>query len=236
MSVREAPPGAFVLPDLRMSYEEYLAWAGEDAISEWVDGEVITFMPAKDIHQSTSGFLYQLIRLFIELFHLGQVRYAPFEMRLRKMRSSREPDILFVSQANLSKLTPERLDGAADLVIEIVSDDSVQRDRRDKYLEYAAAGVKEYWVIDPRPQKHRADFFILNEQSQYELFATEDDAKVSSQVLTGFWLRPDWLWQAGTLDPFLAFCEIRGFSPEQAQQIQEMLRRGPDNAVNASAE
>lgn len=115
-------------------------------------------------------------------------------------------------------------------MIEIVSDDSVQRDRRDKYMEYAAAGVKEYWIVDPRPQKLRTDFFILNEQRQYELFATEDDEKVSSHILTGFWLRTAWLWQAESLDPFLLFCEIRGFSPEQAQQFQEMLRQGPTDA------
>lgn len=230
MSVRELTPLTVKPAASKISYEQYLAWAGEDTFSEWVNGEVIEFMPAKKVHQTVLGFLHQLLGLFVDMFRLGELHVAPFEMRLRRLRSSREPDILFVTQANLDRLTPERLEGPADLVIEIVSDDSVQRDRRDKYMEYAAAGVQEYWIIDPRPQKLRADFFILNEQGQYELFATEDDEKVSSHILTGFWLRPAWLWQAGSLDPFLLFCEIRGFSPEQAQQFQEMLRQGPTGA------
>lgn len=232
MSVREALPMTAKPVQTRMSYEKYLAWAGEDRFSEWVDGEVIVFMPAKTVHQTLLGFLNRLLGLFVELFQLGAIQVAPFEMRLRKVRASREPDILFVSSVNMDRLTPERLDGPADLVIEIVSADSVQRDRRDKYLEYAQAGIKEYWIIDPRPQKHRADFYILNEQSQYELFATEDDEKVYSQVLTGFWLRPGWLWQAGTLDPFVAFCEMRGFSLEQANQFKELFRRGPDQPAS----
>ncbi len=232
MSVREALPVKVQPVNTRMSYEKYLSWAGEDRFSEWVDGEVIVFMPAKTVHQTLLGFLNRLLGLFVELFQLGSIQVTPFEMRLRKVRASREPDILFVATANIGQLTPERLDGPADLVIEIVSDDSVQRDRRDKYLEYAEAGVKEYWIIDPRPQKHRADFYILNEQGQYELFATEDDEKVSSAVLTGFWLRPEWLWQAGSLDPFLAFCEMRGFSLEQANQFKELFRRGPDQPTS----
>ena len=66
---------------LSMSFEEFLAWADEETHAEWVDGEVIVFMPAKDIHQATIGFLHQLIGWFVDLFQLGKIRIAPLGMR-----------------------------------------------------------------------------------------------------------------------------------------------------------
>ena len=99
-------------------------------------------------------------------------------------------------------MTEERLVGPADLIIEIISDDSVYRDRYKKFQEYRDAGVREYWVIDPRPNKQRSDFFRLDEAGEYELYATEDDERVTSHVLAGFWLQSAWLWQADEGDLF----------------------------------
>lgn len=218
---------------LKMSYEEFLAWSDEDTHAEWVNGEVIIHMPPKDIHQATLGFLHLLIQLFVHLFDLGRVSIAPFEVLLQPGHASREPDLFFVARENLARLTQDRLVGPPDLAVEIISDDSVQRDRRDKFREYRLAGVREYWIIDPRPEKRRADFFRLDEHGEYELFATEDDARVTSQILPGFWLRPAWLWQADTLDPLTAFFEMRGLQAAQSEQIQQLLRSGPPEGRSA---
>jgi Uma2 family endonuclease len=222
MLTQELTPPKEKMGNLQMSYEEFLAWAGEDTHAEWVDGEVIVFMTAKPIHQRTLKFISDLLSLFVNLSDLGEVFVAPLEMKLS--HSSREPDIIFVSKNNLSQVTKDRLEGPADLVVEVISDDSVNRDRRKKFKEYREEGVPEYWIIDPRLGKLRADFYYLDEQGNYDLFATEDDEKVASRVIEGFWLRPSWLWQANELDPFLAFCEIRRLSPEKAQEIQQLLR------------
>jgi len=131
-----------------------------------------------------------------------------------------------VANENLNRLTEDRLEGPADLVIEIVSEHTVHNDRDDKYKEYQAAGVREYWIIDPRLDKQRADFYSLDETGLYSLFATEDDERVESKVLSGFWLRPDWLWQADTLNPLLAFFQMRGLSDEQIAQIEQLLQAG----------
>ena len=209
----------------RMSYEDYLRWAGEDNIlAEWADGRVIIPMPPTDIHQLTAGFLYHLLDLFVHLLQLGRVFIAPFEMKLSQ--SAREPDILFVATEHLDRQTRERLVGPADLVIEIVSDDSVQRDRREKFREYRDAGIREYWIIDPRPGKQRADFYRLTPDADFELYATEDDERVASGVLPGFWLRPAWLWQAETLDPFVAFGAMAGFTEDFAQQLRNQIKGG----------
>jgi Uma2 family endonuclease len=211
---------------LKMTYEEFLEWANEDTHAEWVDGEVIIHMPANEYHQSTLTFLLQILNLFVNLFDLGKVLVAPFAMRAESDGPHREPDILFIGRENLHRLSESQLSGPADLVVELISDDSVRRDRYDKFHEYRLAGIREYWIIDPRPGRKRADFYYLNEQSQYELFATEDEEQVASRVLPGFWLRPSWLWEVEDRDPLLTFFEIRGLSHEQAQQIQQTLQTG----------
>ena len=219
---------------LQMSYEEFLTWAGEDPHAEWVHGEVIIHMPPKDIHQATLGFLHLLIQLFVQLLDLGKVRVAPFEVLLVPGQISREPDLLFVAKANMARLTQERVVGPPDLIVEIISDDSVQRDRRDKFREYRMAGVQEYWIIDPRPNKQRADFFRLDASGEYALFATEDDDRVAASVLPGFWLRPAWLWQVDTLDPLSVLFEMRGLPAAQGEQILQILRSGAPESTSST--
>lgn len=226
MALKEAIANETKAARLKMSYEEFLGWSDEDMHAEWVNGEVIIHMPPKDIHQATLGFLYQLLSLFVHLFNLGKIRIAPFEMKLKPDGPSREPDILFIAQQNLDRLSENKLAGPADLIIEIISTDSVRRDREDKFKDYGTAGVPEYWIIDPRPGKQRADFFRLDDAGTYVLFATEDDEQINSHILPEFWLRPAWLWQADTLDPLTIFFEMRGLPPEQVDQIRQALQVG----------
>lgn len=209
-------------PQLRMSYEEYYAWADENIHAEWVDGEVIIHMPPLDVHQTALNFLNRLLAEYCEFENLGVVFIAPFEMRLLPQRSARQPDILVITNASLERLSQERFEGPADLVVEIVSKDSVRRDRQDKYREYQDAGVREYWVIDSRRGRNRADFYRLDEQGQYELVATDEDEWVSSSVLPGFRFRPSWLWKENKPPIRVAFFEA--LSPEQ----QERYRRSFD--------
>lgn len=219
-------------PPLKMCYEDFLAWSGEDIHAEWVpidstgNGEVFVQMPPKLMHQEVIVFLSKLLGLFIHLFGLGKLVIAPFEVKLKPGHSSREPDILFVATENLERLAQERLNGPPDLAIEVISDDSVKRDRDDKYREYRDAGVREYWIVDPREGRQRADFYCLDDQGEYRLFATEEDARVESQVLPGFWLRPEWLWQADTLDPWLIFCEMAGLAEAVVDQFREQIQAG----------
>lgn len=207
----------------RMSFDAFMT-AYEGRFAEWVDGVVIEFMTASDTHQGLLNFLNHLINLYSKILNLGVVRLAPYAMRAIPGGPVREPDLLFVSNDNKFRRTEKFLNGPADLVIEIVSAESVRRDRDDKYHEYARAGVGEYWVIDPRPGRQRADFFRLLPEGRYELFATEDDERVESGVLAGFWLSPAWLWEAEERDPLLTLMEIRGLSAEAAEQIQSLLR------------
>ncbi|MFQ5812662.1 MAG: Uma2 family endonuclease [Anaerolineae bacterium] len=210
---------------LRMTYEEFLAWADEDVHAEWEDGEVIIFMPPKTRHQDIGGFLYALLRFFVDFFQLGKVLTAPFEVKVDPDSPAREPDILFVAQENLNRLTEERLIGPADLIVELISDDSMSRDRGRKFREYQEAGVREYWIIDPRPGTEQADFWVLDEQGRYRSLPIGDDGIYRSTVIPGFWLNVNWLGAGPLPDPQLTFAELAGFPPEVLAKMQELKEK-----------
>lgn len=194
----QAPPEALTAeaqPGMRprMTYDEFLAWAGEDTHAEWVSGEVYFLMTAEMFHQQMVDFLNRLIGFFIESRDLGALFSGPASIKLEK--SGREPDLFFVSKANLTRVTKMYFDGPPDLIIEVVSDDSVSRDRADKFEEYEDAGVKEYWIIDPRPRRRRTDFYQLGLDGKYQPVPVGADGIYRSQVLPGFWLRVHWLWE-----------------------------------------
>ena len=182
----------------RMTWEEFVAWCDEDTWAEWVDGEVTVLSPASIAHQHLKRFLTILLGLFVRTHNLGEVLDAPTLMRLPSRPSGREPDILFVSREHLDRLRATWIEGPADLVIEIVSPESEERDWETKRLEYAAAGIPEYWVLDR--DRRDAAFFQLGADGQYVRAPLEDEGMYRSKVLTGLWLRVDWLWQLPTPD------------------------------------
>lgn len=203
----------------KMSYEEFLAWAGENVHAEWVDGKVILMSPTSNLHQQLVGFLYQLLAMFVQFRQLGRVYMAPFQMKLPQS-SGREPDLIFVKQENLSRLKNTYLDGPADLVIEIISPESIGRDRGDKFYEYEAGGVPEYWLLDPLTQ--RSEFYQLGEDGRYQLIQLRDSAHYA-YVLSGFWLKPAWLWQDPLPSPLRILAEIAGVDMSLIEALEQAL-------------
>lgn len=185
-----APPEP---PKERMTLEEFLAWRNEDVWAEWEGGEVIVLPSAGERHQDLVGFLYALFRLFVEMLDLGKVHMAPFAMRLPLSNRVREPDLLVVLKENLDRLKDTYLEGPADLVVEIVSEESMLRDRGTKFAEYELDGVPEYWLIDP--DKKRVDFFVLGEDGRFQRRLPDKNGVYRSVALKGFKLKVDWLWQ-----------------------------------------
>jgi Uma2 family endonuclease len=199
-------------------YEEFLARADEDTLAEWVQGEVRHYSPASRSHQDIAGFLYAILRTYVELHHLGVVLLAPFQMKLS--RSGREPDVLFVAQEHLHRLHPTHLEGPADLVIEIVSPESAPRDRGEKFYEYQEAGIPEYWLIDPQSQW--AEFYQRDERGRFQHALLDPQGIYRSRVIPGFWLRVDWLWQDPLPPVDVILLEIGGEA--YARRLIERLR------------
>jgi Uma2 family endonuclease len=185
----------------QMTYEEFLTLTDEDTYAEWVQGEAAFYKPRDTRHQNLLGFWLTVLSNYVSLFRLGNVLFIPFEMKLVAQNSSRQPDLLLVANEHIHRITCKRLEGPADLVIEIISDDSVARDRDEKFYEYQAAGIPEYWILDPRPGRQRADFYVLSPKGQYRAVPLNEDDVYYSTVIPGFWLDVNWLWQEELPDP-----------------------------------
>ena len=123
--------------------------------------------------------------------------------------SGREPDLLFVSHVHADRIRHTWIEGPADLVIEIVSPESEERDWEVKRAEYASAGIPEYWVLDYGP--HDAAFFQLGADGQYVRAPLDETGTYHSKVLPGFWLRVEWLWRTPLpdLEAAEALCLLR---------------------------
>lgn len=113
-------------------------------------------------------------------------------MRLPNRPSGREPDIVFVLNANRSRVTRTYINGPADLAVETVSPDSEERDRNEKLGEYEAAGVQEYWLIDLL--RREAHFYQLGEGGRYRDVLPDAEGMYRSPVLGDFPLRLAWLF------------------------------------------
>ncbi len=175
----------------KFTYEEFLNWADEDSLAEWVDGEIIVTTPASMKHQDIEQFLNHMVDLYVRKKDLGKVILPPFQMKLE--HSGREPDLIFISKEHLGRLKATYLDGPADLVVEIASPEIVARDRGDKFTEYEAAGIPEYWLIDP--DREQADFYQIDSQGHYRSMQTGEQDVYRSRAIPGLWLRVQWLWE-----------------------------------------
>ncbi len=182
------------LPPTPIGFEAFLAWAlAEEGRYEWVDGEVVPMSPQNVRHLDLIGFLYRLLVTYVEAHDLGRVFLAGLLMRLPTRPSGREPDLLFVATEHLDRLHETYLDGPADLVVEIVSPESDARDHGEKLVEYEAAGIPEYWLVDPL--RRDALFHVLGEDGRYRRVSPDADDWYTSQVLPGFRIQVGRLWQ-----------------------------------------
>ena len=145
--------------------------------------------PVSFRHADLSAWLMGVVRGFIRRSDLGIAVGGEFFVRLTGQR--RLPDILFVSKSRMGILRKNHLEGAPDLVMEVVSPESVARDWREKYIDYERAGVAEYWVVDPMSQRAEIYRLVDGKYSPHP----EEDGKLTAQIIPGFYLRTEWLWQ-----------------------------------------
>ncbi len=122
---------------------------------ELIDGELFVSAAPLKPHQRALKRLFRKLDEFVEENDLGEVYFAPFDVDLTLPGASGdtrvEPDLFFVSKARVN-IIQERVQGAPDLVVEILSESTSRVDLYDKRDAYRAAAVKEYWVVNPGDQ------------------------------------------------------------------------------------
>jgi len=133
---------------IKFTYKDYKSLPeSETKRYELIEGELIMIPSPNFKHQSVSGNLAFILRGFVQKRNLGIIIYAPFDVHLGD--NVVQPDILFVSKERSYVITEEEIKGAPDLVIEILSPATAERDRTYKKVLYARYGVSEYWIVDP---------------------------------------------------------------------------------------
>jgi len=176
-----------------MSEREFVAWAyaGENIRAEWEGGKVVTMAPVSVAEDDLNNWLLAILRAFCEEHDLGLVKGSQFMVRFARQKRRRMPDLMFIAKARTSLIRPTHLEGAPDVVFEIVSHDSQTRDRRKKFLEYEKAGVREYWIVDPNSQQ--VEVYALHRGKYVEIEPAKD--AWHSTVIDGFYLKAAWLWR-----------------------------------------
>lgn len=182
-----------------VSLEDYLEHYAADHC-EWVEGWVIKMAPATLKHNEILYYLYTLLRSYFKINAIGRVVGQPFVVRLPEFPNRRrEPDLIVVFNESSTEIAETFVNGAPDICIEIVSEESTARDHGEKFAEYEAGGVPEYWIIDPVRQA--THFYRLNEQKRYVRQETGTDGVYRSPALPGLALHIPTLWQDDLPDP-----------------------------------
>jgi Uma2 family endonuclease len=178
------------VPGVVVSEANFVEWCPESLRAEWVDGSVVLMSPSNVEHDDLNTWLTTLLRTFVEDHDAGNIYHDVF-VRFADQRRRRVPDLMFVSRERMDLLRPTYLNGPPDLLIEIVSPDSQSRDRREKYLEYEKAGVREYWIVDPLSKM--VEVSRLERKKFHRI--DESAGIITSSVLRGFRLKTAQLWQ-----------------------------------------
>jgi Uma2 family endonuclease len=178
-------------PESRVSFEEWLAWAPDSRITEWVDGEIIEMSPIAAGHDAVSRWLISILEFYLEERPVGEIRAEPTVLKLLQTPRGREPDLMYIAAEHVGRIHPTYVEGPADAIWEIISPESETRDRVEKFAEYEAEGVPEYWLIDPN--RKTIELYHLDEEGRYRA-VTSHEGKWESSVIPGFFLRAEWLW------------------------------------------
>ena len=172
---------------VKFTYEDY-KHTPEDKRYELLDGDLITVPAPRTAHQRSSRKIEIPLATFVEQNDLGEVFDAPYDVVLSETDVV-QPDILFVSKERSYIVTEDNIRGAPDLVIEVLSPSTAQRDRTLKRTLYALHGVSEYWQADT-DAKNVTVLTLVN--GEYKVAGIYGEGQtLTSPLLPGFTLEID---------------------------------------------
>ena len=189
------------------TFEEFCLLVQDGQKADLIDG--VIYMASPDNMDANDLFVW-LLRLLgdiVEIQDLGKVNGSRAAYRLNDANSP-EPDVAFIRGDRTNLVRRGFVNGPPDLAIEIVSPESVARDYETKRDLYQDAGVQEYWIVDEVEQK--VTLLRLAANGKYREVRPKK-GELHSQVVPGFWIRPEWLWQ----DPL----------PKKVDVLKQLLQR-----------
>jgi Uma2 family endonuclease len=181
-------------------FQRYLEYANEDLDCELLEGVLIIHSPASLVHESIFKFLLTLLELYTQQNDLGIVVGSRFSMKLSE-KWAPEPDIIYIQKDMKDQLKETYLDGPAAVIFEILSSSTREDDLYKKIPRYLAAGINEIWIIDPDLQQ-------ISIYSEDDITSFSGTDWIQSNVITGFKIQTDWLWNPSEKAVIDAFNEI----------------------------
>ena len=136
---------------LKFTYEEYLAFPADGKRHELIDGNHYVTPTPLPKHQRIVATLHRLIGPTVHDRFLGTILGSPVDVLLSQVDVV-QPYFLFISTARSSIITERNIQGAPDLVVEILSASTRKNDEGLKRTPYERAQVQEYWIIDPHAE------------------------------------------------------------------------------------
>jgi Uma2 family endonuclease len=153
----------------RYTYKDY-AELPEGAPYQLIEGELVMTPSPAPYHQLISIRLATSLANHVMSKKSGMVLYAPIDVYLDE-EDTYQPDIIFISKERMSIVGEKKIEGAPDLVVEILSPSTAYYDLRKKFHKYEKHGVKEYWIVDP-------------ELKSVEIYANKNGKFVQEQSVT----------------------------------------------------
>jgi Uma2 family endonuclease len=155
----------------------------EGAPFQLIDGQLVMSPAPRVVHQRLVNELLFLLNAFVRDAGLGGVVLpAPTDVRLGD--DVVQPDVLFVAGARRAIIGEQAVEGAPDLVAEVLSPSTAYTDLRSKRALYARHGVREFWIVDP--PRCEVEVLVLNGDRFRRDQAAQDDGVVRSRLLDGF--------------------------------------------------
>src|SRR3989442_11231153 len=143
-----------------LTYEGYCGLPDDGLRYEIIDGMLFAEPSPRRAHQKAVGNLFAILHAHVRAHDLGEVYVAPFDVILDP-RTVVVPDLVFAARDRLDIVAERGVEGAPDLLVEVLSPGTARRDRVRKLNAYARHGVRHYWLVDPQAQT--ADAFALVE-------------------------------------------------------------------------
>lgn len=149
----------------RLTYDDYLRFPDDGQRHEIIEGEHYVTATPVIRHQRILLRLSYLLQSHLEANPIGEILFAPVAVLLSEFNVF-EPDLLYLSNQRREQLTSKNLQGAPDLVVEILSPSTRSRDLKLKRSVYERTGVTEYWAIDP--DREVVDVFRASRPGTFE--------------------------------------------------------------------
>ena len=168
-----------------LTYDDYVEFPDDGKRHEIIEGDHYMTPAPRTKHQRVSGNLATAMISFSKKHHLGLVLTAPCDV-IFSDENVVQPDLLFVSAARAAIVTEANIQGAPDLIIEILSESSRKKDEVTKRKLYERFGVQEYWVVDP--ELEIVKIFKLAQQKYGRAVELSKEANdvLATELLAGF--------------------------------------------------